>query len=134
MTRQIFVNLPVTDLPRARAFYQALGFAIDDQFSGDNGACVVVSEAICLMILTHGQFQDLSPKPLVDPRQGTTALISLTCDSRAEVDALCEAAKAAGGGDAHPPEDLGFMYSRAFHDPDGNAFGLFWINPAAADG
>jgi len=134
MTRQIFVNLPVTDLPRARAFYQALGFTIDDQFSGDSGACVVISDAISVMILTHGQFRDLSPRPLVDPRQGATALISLTCDSRTEVDALCEAAKAAGGADAHPPEDLGFMYSRAFHDPDGNAFGLFWINPEPAGG
>ena len=110
MTRMIFCNFPVTDLARSRAFYQALGFSINEQFSGEGGACVVVSEAICFMILTHGQFQDLSPKQLVDPRQGTTALISLTCDSRAEVDRMSEAAIAAGGADAHPPEDLGFMY------------------------
>ena len=129
MTRMIFCNFPVTDLARSRAFYQALGFSINEQFSGEGGACVVVSDTICFMILTHGQFQDLSPKPLVDPRQGTTALISLTCDSRAEVDRMSEAAIAAGGADAHPPEDLGFMYSRAFQDPDGNAFGLFWMNP-----
>ena len=129
MSRMIFINFPVTDLPRARAFYQALGFSINEQFSGDSGACVVVSEAICFMVLTHGQFQDLSPKPLVDPRQGTAALISLSCDSREEVDRLTQAAMAAGGAEAHPPEDLGFMYSRAFEDPDGNAFGVFWMNP-----
>lgn len=129
MSRMIFCNFPVTDLARSRAFYQALGFSINEQFSNEAGACVVVSDAICFMILTHGQFQDLSPRPLVDPREGTTALISLTCDSRAEVDRMCEAAIAAGGADAHPPEDLGFMYSRAFQDPDGNAFGLFWMNP-----
>ncbi|GAB1480738.1 VOC family protein [Paracoccaceae bacterium] len=129
MSRMIFVNFPVTDLARSRAFYQALGFSINEQFSGDSGACVLVSEAICFMILTHDQFRDLSPKPMVDPQQGTTALISLTCDSRAEVDRMTEAAIAAGGADAHPPEDLGFMYSRAFHDPDGNAFGLFWMKP-----
>lgn len=132
MPQMIFVNLPVTDVPRARAFYQALGWTINEQFSGETGACIVVSDAICLMVLTHGQFRDLSPKPLVDPRQGATALISLTCDTRAEVDRIAEAAIAAGGADAHPPEDLGFMYSRAFHDPDGNGFGLFWMNPTAA--
>lgn len=132
MPQMIFVNLPVTDVPRARAFYQALGWTINEQFSGETGACIVVSDAICLMVLTHGQFRDLSPKPLVDPRQGATALISLTCDTRAKVDRIAEAAIAAGGADAHPPEDLGFMYSRAFHDPDGNGFGLFWMNPSAA--
>lgn len=129
MSRMIFCNFSVTDLARSRAFYQALGFSINEQFSSEAGACVVVSDAICFMILTHGQFRDLSPRPLVDPREGTTALISLTCDSRAEVDRMSEAAIAAGGADAHPPEDLGFMYSRAFQDPDGNAFGLFWMNP-----
>ncbi len=132
MPQMIFVNLPVTDVPRARAFYQALGWTINEQFSGETGACIVVSDTICLMVLTHGQFRDLSPKPLVDPRQRVTALISLSCDTRAEVDRITEAAIAAGGADAHPPEDLGFMYSRAFHDPDDNGFGLFWMNPTAA--
>ena len=129
MSRMIFVNFPVTDLARSRAFYQALGFSINEQFSNEAGACVVVSEAIFFMILTHGQFRDLSPKPMVDPRQGTTTLISLSCDSRKEVDRITGAAIAAGGVEAHPPEDLGFMYSCAFEDPDGNAFGLFWMNP-----
>lgn len=134
MARMIFVNLPVTDIPRSRAFFQALGWRINEQFSDDTTACIVVSEAICFMVLTQERFQGFSPRPLVDPKTGATALISLSCDSRAEVDAITEAAIAAGGSDAEPPQDLGFMYSRAFHDPDGNGFGVFWMDPAAVKG
>jgi predicted lactoylglutathione lyase len=134
MSRMIFVNLPVTDIPRARAFYQALGWTINEQFSDATTACIVVSEAICFMVLTHERFQGFSPKPMVDPREGTTALISLSCDSKAGVDAITEAAIAAGGTDAEPPQDLGFMYSRAFCDPDGNGFGVFWMDPDAVKG
>ncbi len=134
MPQMIFVNLPVTDVPRARAFYQGLGWTINEQFSDATTACIVVSEAIYFMILTHERFQGFSPKPMVDPRKGTTALISLSCDSRAAVDAITQAAIAAGGTDAEPPQDLGFMYSRAFYDPDGNGFGVFWMNPAAVQG
>lgn len=134
MSRMIFVNLPVTDIPRARAFYQALGWTINEQFSDANTACIMVSEAIYFMVLTHERFQGFSPKPMVDPREGTTALISLNCDSKAGVDAITEAAIAAGGADAEPPQDLGFMYSRAFYDPDGNGFGVFWMDPDAVKG
>lgn len=131
MSRMIFVNLPVTDIPRSRAFFQALGWTINEHFSDATTACVVVSDTIFFMVLTHERFQGFSPRPMVDPKTGATALISLSCDSRAEVDAITEAAIAAGGADAEPPQDLGFMYSRAFHDPDGNGFGVFWMDPAA---
>jgi predicted lactoylglutathione lyase len=115
-----------------RAFYHALGFAINEQFSNDSSACVVVSEAVSLMLATHAQFRQISPKPLILPSAGATCLFALACDSRDEVDALTRAAIAAGGKSLHEPEDLGYMYSRAFEDPDGNGFGPVWFSPDAA--
>lgn len=131
MTRMIFITLPVTDMPRSRAFYESLGFSINEKFSNETSACVVVSEAIYFMLSTHEMFRQFSVKPLVLPSEGATNLIALSCDSRAEVDRITEAAVAAGGRSLHDPEDLGFMYSRAFEDPDGNGFGPMWMDPAA---
>lgn len=130
--RMIFITLPVTDMARASAFYQALGFSINEKFSNENSACVVVSETIYFMLATRAQFEQFSKKPLVLPSEGATNLIALSCESRAEVDALTTAAVAHGGKTLHDPEDLGFMYSTAFEDPDGNGFGPFWMDPAAA--
>lgn len=130
--RMIFITLPVTDMARARAFYEGLGFSINEKFSNETSACVVVSEAIYFMLATEAQFAQFSKKPLVRPSEGATNLIALSCDSRAEVDALTAAAVAHGGKTLHDPEDLGFMYSTAFEDPDGNSFGPFWMDPAAA--
>jgi uncharacterized protein len=132
MPRLIFLTLPVTDIARARSFYEALGFSINPKFSNDSTACVVVSDTIYFMLTTHAQFQGFSPKPLVLPSTGATSLVALSCESKAEVDALTAAAIAHGGKSLHDPEDLGFMYSTAFEDPDGNGFGPFWMDPAAA--
>lgn len=132
MPRMIFITLPVTDVARSRAFYEKLGFSINEKFSGESSACVVVSEAIFFMLSSHDQFRQYSPKPLILPSEGATCLFALSCDSRAEVDAITEAAIAAGGKSLHDPEDLGFMYSRAFEDPDGNGFGPMWMDPASA--
>ena len=134
MPRMIFISLPVTNIPRSRKFYEALGFTINEKFSDETTACIVVSETIYFMILTHERFQGFSPKLLILPSTGTMSLIALSCESRAEVDALTEAALKAGGKEVHDPEDLGFMYSRAFEDPDGNGFGPMWMDPAAAAG
>lgn len=134
MSRMIFITLPVTDMPRARAFYEALGFSINPKFSGENSACVVVSETIYFMLSTHDQFRQFSAKSLVLPSEGASAIFALSCDSRDEVDSMTEAAIAAGGKSLHDAEDLGFMYSRAFEDPDGNGFGPVWMDPAAAEG
>jgi hypothetical protein len=131
MAKMIFLSLPVTDIARSRSFYQSLGFRQNDAFSDDTTACFVVSEAIYLMLSTHEKFQAISPKPLIPPSTGTTSLVALSCDSRAEVDAMTEAALKSGGKELHEAEDLGFMYSRAFEDPDGNAFGPLWMDPVA---
>lgn len=134
MTRMIFVNLPVTDIPRARAFYEALGFTINDKFSNENGACVVVSETIYLMVLTREYFAGFCSLPVGDPATATATLVALSCDDRAAVDAMMAAALAQGGGEPRPATDHGFMYQRSFTDPDGNVFEPFWMDPAAAAG
>ena len=134
MPQMIFVNIPVTDIPRARAFYQALGFTINEQFSDATAACVVVSDTIFFMILNHAKFAEFATKPLGDPAKTTSVMIALSRDSRAEVDAITEAALKAGGIEPKPTADLGFMYNRTFHDPDGNVFEPMWMDPAAIAG
>lgn len=134
MARMIFITLPVTDIAKSRSFYEALGFTINEKFSDASSVCVVVSDAIFFMLGTHERFQSFSVKPMVLPSTGATSLIALSCDSRAEVDAMTNAALKAGGKELHEAEDLGFMYSRAFEDPDGNGFGPMWMDPAAAAG
>lgn len=134
MPRMIFITLPVTDVARSRKFYQALGFTINETFSDRSSACVVVSDTIYLMLATHERFQGISVKPLILPTTGAMSLIALSCETRDEVDTLTDAALKAGGAEVHKAEDLGFMYSRAFEDPDGNGFGPMWMDPAAVAG
>ena len=131
MTRMIFVNLPVTDLPRAIAFYEALGFTNNPQFSDDAGACMVWSEAIYVMILTHAKWKTFTSRPIPDSGSSEVSL-ALTCDDRDEVNRLVEAGAASGGtADVNPPEDHGFMYQRTVVDPDGHIWEPFWMDPAA---
>lgn len=131
MPRMIFVNLPSSDIPRSRRFYEGLGFTINPQFSTDQALCVVVSETIYLMILSREFFSSFVTRPVGDPAATAQALISLSCDDRAGVDALTEAALAHGGTEPRPVQDMGFMYGRAFCDPDGNWFEPMWMDPSA---
>ncbi len=125
MSKQIYLNLPVADLPKAMAFYQALGYSLNPQFSGESGACVVISETIFVMLCTHAKFREFTPKAVCDTNQAVEVLINLACESRQEVDDLVAKALAAGGSTYDKPEDLGFMYSHSFLDPDGHGWGLF---------
>ncbi len=134
MPQMVFVNLPVTDVARSRKFYEALGYTINEKFSDPTAACVVVSETIYFMILNHERFQGFATLPLADPAKGTSVMIALSQDSRAAVDTVAKAALAAGGSEPKPAQDMGFMYSRTFHDPDGNVIEPFWMDPAAAQG
>ena len=134
MAQSIFVNLPVTDVARSRKFFQALGYTINEQFSDPTAACVVLSETIYFMILNHERFQGFATKPMSDPAKSTAVLVALSQDSRAAVDAITAAAIKAGGSEPKPAQDLGFMYSRTFHDPDGNVFEPMWMDPAAVQG
>lgn len=132
MPQQIYLSFAVASVAKSRDFYAALGWPLNESFSSETSASFAISEAIHLMLTSPEALQIHSPKPLLSAAKGTTVLISLACATRAEVDSLTEAAIAAGGRALHDPEDLGFMYSRAFEDLDGNGFGVFWMNPAGA--
>lgn len=131
MTRTIFVSLPVADLDAAVAFYKALGFGQNLHLSDDTGACMVWSESIQVMLISHAKWRTFTQRPF--PPTGTAShMLSLTMDSREAVDAANTAAAASGGtADVNPAEDLGFMYTRDFADPDGHMWAALWMNPAA---
>ena len=133
MPKMIFVNLPVADLDRSIAFYKAIGAEQNLQFSDETAACMVFSETIHVMLLTHDKFRQFTSKPIADARQETGVLLALSCDSRSGVDEIAEKALGAGGRQARPTQDHGFMYERAFEDPDGPVWEPFYMDMAAAE-
>lgn len=132
MPKTIFISLPVADLAVSKAFYAALGFEPNPQLSDDSGACMVWSEAISVMLISHARWRTLTQRPF--PPAGTSShMLSLTLESRDAVDAMNRAAAAHGGrADANPAEDLGFMYTRDLADPDGHLWAALWMEPAAS--
>ena len=133
MAKMIFINLPVADVARSTAFYEAIGFEKNAKFSNEQASSMAWSDSIYVMLLAHDFFRTFTPKQVADAHATSGALFALSFDSRAEVDAITEAAAAAGGSEPHGPEDMGFMYSRAFEDFDGHGWGSFWMDPAAAE-
>jgi predicted lactoylglutathione lyase len=132
MIKQIFINLPVADLVKSIAFFNALGFAADPRFQDHNGACIVVSDTISVMLTTHARFRDFTPKQVCDTSKAVEVLLTLSCDSREDVDALVAKAIAAGGSTYDKPEDFGFMYTHSFIDPDGHGWGLMHLTAKPA--
>lgn len=133
MPRLIFVNLPVADVARATAFYEAVGAVKNPQFSDASGSSMVFSETIHAMLLSHDKFRLFTPKPVADAHAASEVLICLSADSRGAVDATAEAAAAAGGrADPGPRQDHGFMCGRSFEDPDGHIWEVVWMDMAAA--
>lgn len=132
MHKQIFVNLAVADLPRSKAFFESLGLTFNPQFTNDQGACLVLGDNIFAMLLVKEFFKGFTGKPLVDPREATEVLLCLSCDSRAEVDAIVAKAVAAGGTAPRAPQDHGFMYGHGFEDLDGHIWELGYMDMAAA--
>ena len=133
MPKMIFVNLPVADLPRARAFYEAVGFTNNPQFTDETAACMVFSETIHVMLLTHDKFRQFTSRPIAS-RDVTEVLICLSADSREGVDQMTDSAGKAGGKiDPGPTQDYGFMYGRSFEDPDGHHWEVMWMDMAAAE-
>jgi len=131
MTKMIFISLPVTDLKASMAFYEALGFKNNPQFSDEASACMVWSEEIYFMLLTHAKWKTFTSRP-IPPNTSSEAIHALSCDSREAVDAMIKAAAAHGGSiDINPIEDHGFMYTRDFLDPDGHALGALWMDMSA---
>ncbi|MDB5570092.1 MAG: glyoxalase family protein [Hyphomicrobiales bacterium] len=133
MATKIFVNLPVRDLGVSKAFFAALGFTFNPQFTDDTAACMVISGDIYAMLLTHAKFREFTAKDIADATRTTEVLLALSMDSRAQVDDLMGKALAAGGREARDPQDFGFMYGRAFDDPDGHIWELFWMDAAAVE-
>jgi len=130
---QMFVNLPVTDLDRAKAFYEALGFSINPQFTDHNAACVVVEDGHnYFMILTREYFQTFTQLPIGDNAKNPSVSTAIFLDSREAVDAAVEAGIAAGGTQPGEATDYGFMYQRGVTDPDGNVLDFGWMDPVAA--
>ena len=129
MPKQIFISLPVRDLPKSKAFYEAIGAVNNPQFTDDTAACMVFSDTIYVMLLTHAKWATVTTKPIVDAHAMNEVSFALTVDDRAAVDALVEAAGAAGGKiDGNPPQDHGFMYQRTFQDPDGHFWEPFFMD------
>lgn len=133
MSRMIFVNLPVEDLARARQFYEGLGFVNNPQFSDDTAACMVWSDAIYVMILSHAKWATFTSRPIPD-RGSSEVMLCISLDHRDEVDTLADKAGQVGGtSDINPVQDHGFMFSRAVADPDGHVWELMWMDPAAVE-
>jgi hypothetical protein len=132
MAKMIFVNLPVRDLAAATAFYKALGGTVNPQFSGEHSSAMVLSDTIHVMLLTHTHYRQFTQRPIGDARRESQALIAITVDTNAAVDATVAQAAAAGGrADPNPKQDHGFMYGRSVEDPDGNVWEIFWMDTAA---
>jgi predicted lactoylglutathione lyase len=134
MPKMIFVNLPVSDLARATAFYEAVGARKDERFCDGTASCMVFSETIHAMLLTHEKFRQFTPKRIADATETSEVLVCVSADSRADVDATVAKAGAAGGrADPSPVQDHGFMYGRSFEDPDGHIWEVMWMDMAAAE-
>jgi len=130
---KVFVNLPTTDLDRAKAFYTALGCDINPMFTDENAACVVWSDDIYFMVLKREYFATFTDKPIADPHALAQVSVTFSRDSREDVDAIIEKGLAAGGAEPKPAQDYGFMYSRDLDDPDGNALGFLYMTPEAVE-
>ncbi len=129
----MFVNLPVTDLERAKAFYTALGFTLNPAFTDHNAACVIVEEDHSyFMLLTREYFQTFTALPLGDPAVNPSSSTAIFLETREAVDTAVEAGIGAGGSEPHPATDYGFMYQRALDDPDGNSLEFGYMDPVAA--
>lgn len=133
MSKMIFVNLPVTDLARSTAFYEAVGFERNPQFSNEMASCMVWSETIHVMLLCHEFWKSFTPRQIPDASTSAQVLLCLSQDSQGDVESIVEAAIAAGGGaDPTPKQDMGFMYGRSFEDPDGHIWENVWMDAEAA--
>ena len=132
MAKLIFVNLPVSDLAAAKTFYEAIGATNNPQFTDETAACMVFSDTIHVMLLTHDKFSQFTPKRIANARETSEVLIAISADSREAVDEMAEKALAAGGREPRQKQDHGFMYARCFEDLDGHIWEPVWMDVEAA--
>src|SRR6187551_2442015 len=130
MSTKIFVNVPVKDLDKSKEFFTALGFSINPQFTDETAACVVITEDIYAMILTHEKFKQFTPKEISDATKTSEVLLALSFDSRDKVNEIADNALKAGGSIANQPQDYGFMFTRSINDPDGHIWEFLCMDPA----
>jgi predicted lactoylglutathione lyase len=128
--RTLFVNLPVVDVERSKAFFAALGFTFNQQMTDETAACMLVGEQAFVMLLGHEKFAQFSKLPIADPTTHTLGLYCFSVSSRDDVDSVSATALAAGATEADGAEDYGFMYSRSFFDLDGHGWQVMWMDPA----
>lgn len=133
MPTKIFVNLPVKNLNQSIQFFTQLGYTFNPQFTDETATCMIVSEDIFVMLLTEGKFKMFTPKAICDATKSTEVLICLSCDSRADVDAMVHKAVAAGGSTYNEPQDHGFMYAHGYQDLDGHIWELMAMEPGAIE-
>lgn len=133
--QQVFINLPVENSKASRAFYEALGFTCNEQFSNEETVCMVLSEHIYFMLLEHKPFAGFSPRPIADTKKEVGVIIALDRDSKADVDKFADTMVANGGVSNGKDQDLGFMYSKSLSDLDGHILEVFYMDmqfPAGA--
>ena len=133
MPIQMFVNLPVKNLDRSVAFFTQLGYTFNPQFTDENATCMIVGADCFVMLLVEPFFQGFTPKPIADARAGTEAIIAVSLDDRAAVDAHADKALAAGASASSEPKDYGFMYQRGYQDLDGHLWEVFYMDPNHPD-
>ena len=133
MSRLLFLNLPVTDLPASREFFAELGFEFNEKFCDDGALCMIVSDQAYVMLLQRDRFAEFVTKPVADATAATALTVAISADDRGAVDAFAEAALAAGATGAKEPQDYGFMYQRSFHDLDGHLWEVAWMDPVAVE-
>lgn len=130
MPRNLFVNLPVKDLEKSVAFFTALGFTFNAQFTDASATCMIVSESAFVMLLVESRFKDFTKKTICDATTHTEALFAFSAESRQHVEDIVKKALAAGGKPANPPQDHGFMYGSSFQDLDGHIWEVIWMDPS----
>lgn len=133
MATKIFVNLPVKDLKKSIEFFTQLGYSFNPQFTDETATCMIISEDIYAMLLTHEKFKAFTPKEICDATKSSEVLICLSCDSREQVDEMVRKAVAAGGTTYNQPQDHGFMYGHGYQDLDGHIWELMWMDPGAVN-
>lgn len=133
MAKMIFVNLPVKDVVRSTSFYESIGATKNPMFSDETASCLVFSDTIHVMVLSHEKFSQFTPKKIADAHTSSEVLICLSADSKTEVDdTVDKAAKAGGRADPAQKQDYGFMYGRSFEDLDGHIWEIMWMDMEAA--
>lgn len=130
MSKSIFVNLPVKDLQKSMAFFAALGWSHNPQFTDETAASIVVSDTIYLMLLTHDKYRQFTEKAIADPRKTSQVIVAFSADTPDDVNRIADAALKAGATEPKPPQDHGFMQLRTFEDLDGHHWEVFWMDPS----